>query len=511
MYESPEFMIRKLLIFTAAAIALAAQGSILGPGDGSDEPGFVPPPAEAMRPPAPPAHISSAETLIPYPGPPVFPQSRTEKKMPPRPPVMFTKIRSDRGDIDWNDRPNDLNNLLKSMKQLINVDFSMDVKSIDQISPDPEKNPILYRTGHFHFSFTPDERRNLRAYLLNGGMIIFNPGMGSKPFYDSAIQEMQAIFPELAVKRLGPNHPIFHSYYDLAQVKYRSGVRKAGYASDEPDFMGVEVNCRAVAVVSRWGMDIGWDATSDDALLGYDVASAQQLGVNLLSYATSERAWAKNATRSMQFVDAEQNTGGKIYLTQVIYTGEWKTRSQGLSVLLRQFNHRTGVPVKFERRELRLTDPKLADSPVLYMHGHEDFVLAPEEVAALREYLKNGGLLMAEACCGRQDFANAFVREMRKVFPGQELEPVPQDSPLFNTPNKIEQVGITPALEARVGQPAMAPKLLGIQQDGHYSVVFSPYGLIAGWEMSPDPYSLSLDTSGALALGENLLMYAVTQ
>jgi pimeloyl-ACP methyl ester carboxylesterase len=397
------------------------------------------------------------------------------------------------------------------MKQLINVDFSMEVKSVDEISADPEKNPILYRSGHFHFSFTPEERRTLRAYLLNGGMIIFNPGSGSKPFYDSAIQEMQAIFPELTVKRLGPNHPIFHSYYDLGTVKYRSGVRAAGYTSDEPDFMGIEVNCRAVAVVSRWGMDIGWDATSDDSLLGYDVPSAQELGVNLLSYATSERAWAKNAARSMQFVDDEKNTGGKIYLTQVIYNGEWKTRSMGLSILLRQFNHRTGVPVKFERRELRLTDPGLADSPVLYMHGHEDFVLTDPEVAALREYLKNGGLLMAEACCGRQDFANAFVREMRKVFPGRELEPVSPESPIFSIPNKITQVGVTPALEAKEGSPAMAPKLLGIQQDGHYSVVFSPYGLIAGWEMSPDPYSLSLDPSGALALGENLLMYAVTQ
>jgi pimeloyl-ACP methyl ester carboxylesterase len=464
-----------------------------------------------MKPPAPPAHIASAETLIPYPGPPVFPQARTEKKMPPTPPVMFTKISSDRGMVDWNDRPNDLNNLLKTMKQLINVDFSMEVKSIDEISTDPEKNPILYRSGHFHFAFSPEERQTLRTYLLNGGMIIFNPGMGSKPFYDSAIKEMQAIFPELAVKRLGPNHPIFHSYYDLGEVKYRSGVRAAGYTSDEPDFMGIEINCRAVAVVSRWGMDIGWDATNDDSLLGYDVASAQQLGVNLLSYATSERAWAKNATRSMQFVDDEKSTGGKIYLTQVIYNGEWKTRAQGLSILLRQFNHRTGVPVKFERNELRLTDPKLADSPVLYMHGHEDFVLTDPEVAALREYLKNGGLLMAEACCGRQDFANAFVREMRKVYPDQTLEPVSPESPIFSIPNKISQVGVTPALEAKVGSPAMAPKLLGIQQDGHYSIVFSPYGLIAGWEMSPDPYSLSLDTSGALALGENLLMYAVTQ
>jgi len=500
-----------LALVLAAGMPLSGRSAILGPGDGSDEPGFVAPPADAMKPPAPPAHIASAETLIPYPGPPVFPQSRTEKKMPPTPPVMFTKISSDRGMVDWNARPNDLNNLLKSMKQLINVDFSMEVKTIDEVSSDPEKNPILYRSGHFHFAFTPEERQNLRTYLLNGGMIIFNPGMGSKPFFDSAVKEMAAIFPELAVKRLGPNHPIFHSYYDLAEVKYRSGVRAAGYMSDEPDFMGIEVNCRVVAVVSRWGMDIGWDATNDDSLLGYDIASAQQLGVNLLSYATSERAWAKNAARSMQFVDEQKSTGGKIYLTQVIYTGEWKTRSQGLSVLLRQFNHRTGVPVKFERRELRLTDPKLADSPVLYMHGHEDFVLSDLEVAALHEYLKNGGLLMAEACCGRQDFTNAFVREMRKVFPGQSMEPISPESPIFSIPNKIAQVGVTPGLEAKLGQPSMPPKLMGIQQDGHYSVVFSPYGLIAGWEMSPDPYSLSLDTSGALALGENLLMYAVTQ
>jgi len=464
-----------------------------------------------MQPPAPPAHISSAETQVPYPPPPDYPQSRTEKKMPPSPPVMFTKISSDRGMVDWNARPNDLNNLLKSMKQLINVDFSMEVKSIDEVSTDPQKNPILYRTGHFHFAFSPEERQNLRTYLLNGGMMIFNPGMGSKPFYDSAIKEMQAIFPELAVKRLGPNHPIFHSYYDLASVNYRSGVRAAGYQGNEPDFMGVEVNCRVVAVVSRWGMDIGWDATSDDSLLGYDIPSAQQLGVNLLSYATSERAWAKNAARSMQFVDDSKNNGSKMYLTQIIYNGEWKTRSQGLSVLMRQFNHRTGVPVKFERRELRLTDPKLADSPIIYMHGHEDFVLTPEEVTALHEYLKNGGLLVAEACCGRQDFANAFAREMRKVYPGESLEPVSPESPLYSIPNKIAQVGVTPALEAKLGEPGMAPKLLGIEQNGHYSVVFSPYGLIAGWEMSPDPYSLSLDTSGALALGENLLMYAVTQ
>ncbi|MEI8233260.1 MAG: DUF4159 domain-containing protein [Verrucomicrobiota bacterium] len=498
-------------LFAASVFAFSAQAAILGPGDGSDEPGFVSPPADALKPPPPPAHIASAETGVPYPGPPGVPMSRTEKKKPPTPPVMFTKIKSDRGAVDWSARPNDLNNLLKSMKQLINVDFSMEAKTIGEIDTNPDSNPILYKTSHFHFEFTDSERARLRQYLINGGMIIFNPGMGSKPFYDSAIKEMQAMFPETPVKRLGPNHPIFHSYYDLAQVGYRAGVRKTGFGGNEPWFDGIEINCRTVAVVSRWGMDIGWDATDDDTLLGYKIESAQQLGVNLLSYATAERAWSKNVAHAMQFIDKEKITGSKMYIAQVIYDGEWKTRNAGLSNLLRQFNHRTGVPVQFERRELRLTDPKIADSPVIYMHGHEDFVLSAAEAQKLRDYLKNGGLLVAEACCGRTDFTNAFAREMKKVLPGQTLEAIPANSSLFRVPNKIQQVGVTHALEAKVNSPTMPPKLIGIQQDGHYSVIYSPYGLIAGWEMAPGPYSLSFDTAGALALGENLLMYAVTQ
>jgi hypothetical protein len=498
-------------LIAVSFLTLPLHAAILGPGDGSDEPGFVAPPADALKPPPPPAHVASAETVVPYPGPPAQPQSRTEKKKPPTPPTMFTKIKSDRGTVDWNARPNDLNNLLKSMKQLINVDFSMDVKSIDQIDTNPDANPILYKTGHFHFEFSQAERARLREFLLNGGMIIFNPGMGSKPFYDSAVKEMQAIFPEVPVKRLGANHPIFHSYYDLGQVAYRSGVRAAGYNGSEPYFDGLEVNCRTVAVVSRWGMDIGWDATNDDALLGYKIESAQQLGVNLLSYATAERAWSKNVTHTMQFVDQEKVTGSKMYIAQVIYDGEWKTRSTGLSNLLRQFNHRTGVPVKFERREVRLTDPKLSDYPMLYMHGHEDFVLSNAEAQKLHEYLKNGGMLLAEACCGRTDFTNAFEREMQKVLPGQTLTPIPSNSSILKTPNLIQQIGVTPALEAKLSSPTIPPKLLGIQQDGHYCVVFSPYGLIAGWEMAPDPYSLSCDTPGAIALGENLLMYGITQ
>ena len=59
-----------------------------------------------------------AETFIPYPGPPVTPQARSEKKMPPTPPTIMTKLNLGESRF-WNATPNDLNNLLKMIKDFL--------------------------------------------------------------------------------------------------------------------------------------------------------------------------------------------------------------------------------------------------------------------------------------------------------------------------------------------------------------------------------------------------------
>jgi len=60
-------------------------------GDGSGEPGFVPPPHEKKLPSAPPRTSSSAETFVA--GGCSVPMARTESKKPPTPPVLVTKIK----------------------------------------------------------------------------------------------------------------------------------------------------------------------------------------------------------------------------------------------------------------------------------------------------------------------------------------------------------------------------------------------------------------------------------
>lgn len=76
-------------IVPALAATLCA-GTAFAAGDGSTEPGFVPPPHAVVLPSAPPRSVSSAETWIA--GGCCTPMARTEAKKPPVPPVLISKL-----------------------------------------------------------------------------------------------------------------------------------------------------------------------------------------------------------------------------------------------------------------------------------------------------------------------------------------------------------------------------------------------------------------------------------
>ncbi|MBN1557484.1 MAG: DUF4159 domain-containing protein [Lentisphaerae bacterium] len=412
----------------------------------------------------------------------------------------------------WNATPNDVNNLLKEMQQMTGAQYVMEIKTVGELDTNPEHNPVVYYSGHYNFEFTDRERARLREYMLAGGMMVFNTGLGSAPFYRSARRELALIFPEAPLQRLSSDHPIFHAYYDVDRVEYSPGVYETGFKGNEPWMDGVTIACRTLAVISRFGLAVGWDGGEvKPEYAAYMPDSARRLGVNLIAYATAMRAWAKNAAQAMEFVDAERADAGTLALVQVMYDGEWKTRHTGLSVLLQTFNRKTGIPVRFELKELPLTDPGLFNAPLLYMTGHEYFELSEEELVTLRTYLLRGGFLFGEACCGRKGFDRAFRLMLRRVLPGRALTDIPPGGALFQVPNDVRALAVTPLLAADAGRAAIPPRLEGVEIEGHYAVIYSPLGLAGGWEMSQSPYARGYETAGALKLGQNILMYAVTQ
>jgi hypothetical protein len=411
----------------------------------------------------------------------------------------------------WNATPNDINNLLKSMVSMMDVSYNMEIKSLAQVDPDPGRNPVLFRSGHYNYSYTEAQRKKLREYMLAGGMVVFNTGLGSAPFYRSTVRELKEIFPEQPLQRLTADHPIFHSYYEIGQAVYQPAVAKSGYRGNEPYFDAVEINCRVVALLSRWCMAVGWEDLDDPEHQAYKPKCSKMLGVNIFSYASSMRAWAKNAAQSMKFDDADKTTADKMAMVQVVYDGVWKTRHAGLSVLLLTFNQRTSIPVKYALKDMRLTDPMIFNAPLLYLTGHEFFTMGKSEAVQLKKYLENGGFLFAEACCGRKGFDMAFRQLMTQILPAAPLKAIPAGNPLFQSPNDVKSLGVTPILAQELGKGSIPPHLEGCEIiPGQYSVIYSPFGMAGGWEMSQSPYAKAYDDVGSQKLGQNILMYAIT-
>ncbi len=466
-----------------------------------------------LPPPRPPAQFSGAEGLAPLPLP-VVPLRRSEKKNPPRPPVLIAKIATRRRS-DWATNPADTRNLLRWMARNLNVHFSAINTPEARIPADPKKIPILYRTGHEPFAFSPSLRGRLRHYLIGGGTLIFDACCGRSAFFKSALAEAQKLVPERRPYRLTLDHPLYHAYFDIKRITYRKWAVAAGAHNGEPSCIGVDIECRTAIFVFRWDVSCGWDGLADSKrhhCLGYSIDTAKKLGANLMAYITAERSAALPLSKALNFVDADKARTGKLAIAQIKYGGEWRTRDAALPMLLNAFHEQTKAPVRFHTEVVSLDSPRLFDMPFIYLTGHQPFVLSPQERAGLRRYLLRGGVLLAEACCGRAAFDRSFRREIRRVLNGQSLEKLPASHPLYLYPNRLQALQPRPALARKLGSKGkMAPDLYGATIDGHLAVVYAPYGLACGWELAQCPYCQGIAPTDALALGVNILSYALMQ
>ncbi len=457
-------------------------------GDGSGEPGFVSPP---KRPDSP--ETGSAATSA---------RSTTGSREGPQPPVMFVNLKiSVVSHAD--DSADNLNLLLGELKARLGLSYRKEAKSPDEIDINPENNPVLYVSGHYHFSFTPAQRKTLRKFMLSGGTMVFDTGSGSKPFYDSARRELGIIFRDVSLERFSPSHPLYWSCYELAKEGSVEKSKVDKGSGGLPMLEGVTVRCRAVAMVSRSGM-----LSADRSEVGI------RMGINLAAYVMAWRGWVKSGGISgMMFQEQNSGLADRLRGGQVIYDGGWKPRPYALSMLLDTFSRRTSVAVQAFIREVRLTDPGLFDLPFLYMTGHDKFQLTQAERVALKKYLESGGFLFAESCCGRREFDQAFRTEMKLVFPDKPLMLISPASSIYVEPNPVKCISITsvtPLLAGQLGRLMIEPPLEGVEIGQHYGVVYSQYGMAGGWELSQNPYALGYTDREAIRLGQNIVMYAVT-
>lgn len=466
---------------------------------------------------AAPQHRTGGEAFPPLPLP-VTPLRRTEKKRPPTPPALIGKMAL--GNVrwitrdgkrvmyrDWMTDPADVNTLLEWTNEKLGIHYRAMETDFAHFSFDPRELPALLFAGHNSFQLTDDVREKLARYVMDGGTIIGDACCGWNDFAESFRKEMELVFPGRPLRKMLPEEPVFSSYYKLGNFTYQKG--DGSRYDDAPCLESIDFGCRSGVIFSPADMTCGWDGHDHPRGLRLVIDLARQVGANLITYILGSYQLARFLSTTKVYYEAEAPTRDDFVFAQIIHDGDWDPDPSAVHNLLKFARDNSTLEVKFKRQNVRLTDPQVASYPLLYMTGHREFVWSNEEVAFLQRYLKAGGLLFADACCGRMSFDLGFRREIAKVFPGAQLTKIPLDHPIYHNLFDITEVDYTPRVREDFGNINM-PELEGISIDGRLVVIYSRFDLGNGWEQFPHPYSYGLKDDAALKIGSNVIVYAIT-
>jgi hypothetical protein len=151
------------------------------------------------------------------------------------------------------------------------------------------------------------------------------------------------------------------------------------------------------------------------------------------------------------------------------------------------------------------------------MHGRGTFSEDKGALKELRFCLKNGGLLLADACCGAPAFDRSFRKFMEVLWADDKLKlgPIPFGDELYSKELNGEEVRtVRCRLPGPDGRPKrelseVQPYLEGVKYKGRWVVIYSRYDIGCALERSKSPDCLGYDYDSAVRLGRAAVLYAL--
>jgi hypothetical protein len=141
----------------------------------------------------------------------------------------------------------------------------------------------------------------------------------------------------------------------------------------------------------------------------------------------------------------------------------------------------------------------MLQAPIAFFNGHEEPNFTAVGEQRLREFVEQGGFILADACCSSAKFHEGFVKLMGRVFPEPEykLKPLSDDHPVWRARHLLS--------------PGAYP-LWGIEHGCRTVVIYSPKDLSCFWNQLERSDRARQDTATAILkasqVGQNIIDYA---
>ncbi len=429
-----------------------------------------------------------------------------------RRPVVLGKLNYGDGD-GWNQHRRDAAHLTEYTEEAWG--FGLTWQVMDPATATVEdllQAPVLYISGSQAPNLLPQAQK-LRDYVDRGGFILAEACCRDSSRFDTAFRQlMTAVFPEPEYKLqpVAPGHPIWRM-----QDIVRPDSPYAGR------LLGVEYGCRTCVVYCQDDLSCYWELARPGLWNRYPpevkqhIADALAIGVNLLTYATNREPKGKEQSFGTTPSGESTLAGGSrgvIEVAKLRHGGGCNDAPGALLNLLRTASQgELKLQVRAAPQLINISDPSLFRYQMVFMHGRQDFHLTDAERLRLREYLQRGGTLLADAICASKPFATAFRREIGASTPGHSLQRIHAKDLLFTTAYggyDIRQVSLRDPQTAADGRQPLAahvrqvePQLEGIEFDGRWAVVFSPFDISCAWKATKASAAAATPNKTPPALG----------
>jgi hypothetical protein len=416
-----------------------------------------------------------------------------------RAPILFNKLQSTPGGEKWlwDAHRRDIPNLTAYIERNKEEAFQWQVVSLKGPLDELHDAPILYISAETAPKFTDDEKKKLREFTDTGGTILFEASCGSPAVRDWFKKFASEVWPEWAVKPLGPDHG---SFVDPNPLKQR------------PEILGIDDGVRTCVFYAMDDISCAWQTkayTARDYMFRW--------GINLFTYATDKSplrgrlASAKEAAQSDRYTSAvKPGARASLTIARLKSDGDWITdiNYKGTTKIADEVQKRAGVGVKFEDGGAEAT--ALAGKDAAFLTGSKEVTLPAPQKQALKDYLSKGGFLWAEAAAGSTVFDASFRKLAADM--GLELKYIEKTEPMM-TGNFSKALGYNLTTGVQFRRAMKLSRLgrafadfVGIYQGTKLVGVYSPMDIV--FSVTPyDAYNCrGYQAEDAVAVATNIIL-----
>lgn len=105
--------------------------------------------------------------------------------------------------------------------------------------------------------------------------------------------------------------------------------------------------------------------------------------------------------------------------------GDWNQRPRDVANVTRWMGRQRERYFTWQVVDLNAGAQDLLDAPILYVSGSSELPFSEGEVAKLRQFVEDGGLILGNADCGKKAFAESFRKLGEDMFPAQKFRELP--------------------------------------------------------------------------------------